>query len=737
MATYTVKSGDTFWGIAQEHGLSESELKAINPQITKPELIRPTDQIIIPGQQEAKIEGGPIQRTSQEPLSSMTTGSEPMVGSGGSDTKLEDWKILNPELAKDLFPDPVQNSDQDSGELIVGSGGVDMKLSDFKSQNPELAKDLFPDPDKTFLLPEKQGEIVATDTLETKGTQFPDAGLRSISKYFGVDQQFIALTDPVITYLFENTLSSLGLPYALDNNGELMYRSPEEMSGLKTEAKASLNNAAQTLGFNPPLTENEDIEKAVLEVIKKLPEKEKKEVNKSTIKETIKKGQEAVKDFFMPEPEPNMDVADDAINAASELASPVVKQTEVETVSESPGTEVVKITKPGDVKKVVQDEKTADAIIEYGNTNFMFEDGLDKSALERIDKNIQQNNEKLTEIFQGKLKPYFGKDDTGRKFLAAIAAGLGAYASAMTGTPNFALNIINKAIDDDLAIQKEELERQRLSILDQNKILAESRAELYAEADRLFNQQVAQAGLKLDQEQINTTKDAIDQKRKQAELENKQAQIAAEFEAAQEFKAGIIPGMGATALDAGFIDLPKGSRRDKAAENAAKYMEGYFKVGGSGDKKEKEQLMKKVRKVGYFKLSESERAKLGLIGQIRALVENERYNVQIPFTDARDTLRSLHQELRLFYQKDVMGAGANLTLNEMVQVLNLTGDLEAQFGGRLMINSGRYEKLMDRLQVGLEEKRIAKREAFGIKPLTSKQSKKTDKSYVNFLESVD
>jgi len=289
MATYTVKSGDTFWGIAQEHGLSESELKAINPQITKPELIRPTDQIIIPGQQEAKIEGGPIQRTSQEPLSSMTTGSEPMVGSGGSDTKLEDWKILNPELAKDLFPDPVQNSDQDSGELIVGSGGVDMKLSDFKSQNPELAKDLFPDPDKTFLLPEKQGEIVATDTLETKGTQFPDAGLRSISKYFGVDQQFIALTDPVTTYLFENTLSSLGLPYALDNNGELMYRSPEEMSGLKTEAKASLNNAAQTLGFNPPLTENEDIEKAVLEVIKKLPEKEKKEVNKSTIKDYKKR----------------------------------------------------------------------------------------------------------------------------------------------------------------------------------------------------------------------------------------------------------------------------------------------------------------------------------------------------------------------------------------------------------------------------------------------------------------
>ena len=84
-----------------------------------------------------------------------------------------------------------------------------------------------------------------------------------------------------------------------------------------------------------------------------------------------------------------------------------------------------------------------------------------------------------------------------------------------------------------------------------------------------------------------------------------------------------------------------------------------------------------------------------------------------------------------------MGAGANLTLNEMTQVLNLTGDLEAQFGGRLMINSGRYEKLMDRLQSDLEEKRISKREAFGIKPLSSEQKKQSDKSYVNFLESVN
>ena len=610
MATYTVKSGDTFGEIANEYGLSTSELQRINPQLRNINVIEVGDQIIVPGQ------------------TAMDLSATDIVDTGGQTQTIQ--------------RQPVRRSPQTD------------KVADLKLINPDSS------------LIQKR----LTKIKEGKGL----TGLVDVGREMMLDA------------------------------------APKIMPGVYgDEAKAQ--------------------------------EPEQKISTTDALKEM---GGEVVKDFLMPkdeEQDPTQDgtipqeVGQQAIAIAEQNQEPAVEATpEVEEVTE---TEVVKITNPEDVKKVVQDEKTADAIIDYGNTNFMFEDGLDKSALERIDKDIRLNNEKLAEISQGKLKPYFGKEDTGRKFLAAIAAGLGAYASAITGGPNSALNIINKAIDDDLAIQKEQLERQRLSILDQNKILAESRAELYAEADRLFNQQVAQAGLQLDERQIQTTQNAIDQRKEQAELENKQAKFAAEFEAAQEFKGGIIPGMGATAQDAGFIDLPAGGRRDKAAANAAEYMEGYFKVGGSGEKKEKEQLMNKVRKVGYFKLSESEKAKLGLIGQIKALVDSEKYNIQIPFTDARDTLRSLHQELRLFYQKDVMGAGANLTLNEMVQVLNLTGDLEAQFGGRLMINSGRYEKLMDRLQAGLEEKRIAKREAFGIKPLSSEQKKQSDKSYVNFLESIN
>jgi hypothetical protein len=50
------------------------------------------------------------------------------------------------------------------------------------------------------------------------------------------------------------------------------------------------------------------------------------------------------------------------------------------------------------------------------------------------------------DVFQG---------SPGRRIMAAIAVGMGAYASAMTKTPNYALGIINKGIDDHIAKQKE------------------------------------------------------------------------------------------------------------------------------------------------------------------------------------------------------------------------------------------------------------------------------------------
>ena len=62
---------------------------------------------------------------------------------------------------------------------------------------------------------------------------------------------------------------------------------------------------------------------------------------------------------------------------------------------------------------------------------------------------------------------------TGSRILAAIAAGLGAYASAMSGTKNFALEIINNAISDDIDAQKSEIALKGGVITEQRNLLSD------------------------------------------------------------------------------------------------------------------------------------------------------------------------------------------------------------------------------------------------------------------------
>lgn len=48
MTAYTVKKGDTLWGIAKRYGVTLSALIAANPQIKNPNLIYPGNQVNIP-----------------------------------------------------------------------------------------------------------------------------------------------------------------------------------------------------------------------------------------------------------------------------------------------------------------------------------------------------------------------------------------------------------------------------------------------------------------------------------------------------------------------------------------------------------------------------------------------------------------------------------------------------------------------------------------------------------------
>jgi len=637
------------------------------------------------------------------------------VVTGGSDSMPSQQPV---QTAMDLKPaDIVQETKIDRQPIprptVTNNVQQDLDILELTDDSIKsaLQQNLEPEPvvntvNQTDLAPptvlEDQGEIVTTDTAESKKTQFPKAGLRPL---LGSDQQFIALTDPVTTYLFENTLSSLGLPYALDNNGDFMYRSPEEMSGLETEAKASVNNTAQTLGFDPVFVENQKIEKAVLEVVKNLPEGEKDKVNKSTINQNIEKAKEAVKNFLMPDPEPNMDVAEKAIEIADKEASPVVEQTVTETVSKTPDTEEQPLTQVSttDIKKLADEgqisnetKEAFDGVLEGG-----FEFFGNSAVIKKIDKEIEANRIKLQEISSGKIKPYFGKEDTGKKIMAAIAAGLGAYASAMTGTPNSALQILNDAIDRDLAVQKDNLERQRLSIIDQNDYLQQQKADLLAYAELELDRMSTIAGTKNDalkdqiallkgnQELVINTNKIEKQEREENEYQfsrNVTLKDGESGEFSEDFSTDQIKGKKKEIMT--FVEgydvlmgAPTLAGRLALSLNVPSFSDTYNEKGGVesrkfGDKKLASESTSRV--IDGLVITDDmipgassvDLTKRGIIDQLKELADEDTIEIVAggKLTPSGVKIMQLDTFLRNYYQRYIMVTGANLTGTEVTQV---------------------------------------------------------------------
>jgi len=96
-----------------------------------------------------------------------------------------------------------------------------------------------------------------------------------------------------------------------------------------------------------------------------------------------------------------------------------------------------------------------------------------KNWYEDIAKNINDKiakyNTKISDVAEEKMKPTFEGWD---KFLAVLGSALGSYGSAMTGVPNFALKIVNDAIDRDTQaflkskeIRTKSLENQRMDLI--------------------------------------------------------------------------------------------------------------------------------------------------------------------------------------------------------------------------------------------------------------------------------
>ena len=377
------------------------------------------------------------------------------------------------------------------------------------------------------------------------------------------------LSDPGIPEVVEapKPISPISDMSTVSENVDLLSKHGipfEEISGTEEE-EVERKNIAEVIAKNiadviTPESEKEvipqdkDPQKVVQETIKK-----NEEIVKNQQKKTKEKGEVVTTEEGLVIPEDGvitsvtetLDSPESVVETETTIegapAKTLVKSALKTTSSLPQDTEMVQLT---DLMKLLDagglNKDIVNAVLESPGYDMMFEKGIEKEKVDLINAEIKANNKRLEGVASKKIKPFFGEKDTGRKFMAAIAAGLGAYASAMTGTKNFALDIINQAIETDLLKQKEQLERERLSILDQNKILESRKAELYTVAQIQIKDAMAKAGDERDKQKLVVALEQIQQKNKEARIALGAEIVKANATKKQSLNNRYVPGFGVT-----------------------------------------------------------------------------------------------------------------------------------------------------------------------------------------------
>ena len=128
-------------------------------------------------------------------------------------------------------------------------------------------------------------------------------------------------------------------------------------------------------------------------------------------------------------------------------------------------------------KKALQDAiKIAEGEYKFWTEEHNAEIDLDKLT-EAVDKKINAYTEKLDLIANEEAPPPF-EGSTTRQVLAVVGAALGAAAASFSGSPNWALQILDKALDREQAQFIKKQEFKMLSAREQRMILVEQRGEM-------------------------------------------------------------------------------------------------------------------------------------------------------------------------------------------------------------------------------------------------------------------
>ena len=644
-------------------------------------------------------------------------------------TKSQDWAISNPDIAYLFREDP---------EVGVGRTGTYLNVP---MQEQPIGPDTVPGPDLEYA---QQRLAQVQSNAEKPDYSYSDLA----SDISGTLKEKVG--DPLmrgVQFLNQNVLQK--------SVGGDEKREEVPIQILKQDpvpvVKEAVNQAFEDVKKEAP----EKIEN----ILKQVP------INETELKQKIQGGVDENLNL-MPEEteaEPNMEVAEQAIKIAAQEAAPVVQQTEVETVSETPDAEqepqqqislqdINKLEKSGQITP-----KTKEAFEEYTEGGFDFFGNT--AIIQKIDREIEANRVRLQEISRGEIKPFFGKEDTGKKIMAAIAAGLGAYASAITGGPNSALQIINDAIDRDLAIQKENLERQRMAIIDQNDFLQQQKADLLAYAELELDRMSTIAGtkndalkdqlalLKANQELVINTNTIEKQEREENEYQFARNVTLADG-VSGEFKETMstdqIKGKKKDIMTfvEGYdvlVGAPRLAGQLAVALNVPVFSETFNEKGGEETRQFTDQKLVKEstsRLIDGVVVTDSMLAgaesidltKRGIIAQLEDLAKDDKLEIAAgrTLTPAGVKIMQLDTFLRNYYQRYIMVTGANLTGTEVQQVNDILPR-----PGRYAIASGNYLRGLKATKAALDTL-YANRVLRYVKPRVQNETeKKKPKSNLN------
>jgi hypothetical protein len=303
--------------------------------------------------------------------------------------------------------------------------------------------------------------------------------------------------------------------------------------------------------------------------------------------------------------------------------------------------------------------------------------GFYEDMAKKINADVTAYDKAIDEVAKGEMTPTF---EGWNKFLAVLGAAMGAYGAAMTGSPNFALQIMNKAIDADQknflatkAMRLKNLNQQRADALQRRATLVQLGIN---ETDRMLQIAQLKIGQQSEISNIEAIKKGLIQQQEKilGDWRLAQTQILATYalkKQAQDLTAGEKSRTRQIKLPGGQVGIFGPTMSDKQVDKALPDIQEYFMghgklIGNSG-------AAQALRDTGASADS-IELAEKGYIGMLIELVEKEPIASKIGWTETGKKVRSLHTALKSHYQKAIMKAGANLTGIEVEIVENIVGD---------------------------------------------------------------